>query len=289
MKDIEKLRNIPIINILKRLNIETVEKKKNQFWFKPEWRTERTASVKCENNLFYDFGEGHGGNTIDYVMKHFSVDFMAAVKWLQSENVIFSFDPPQKYDSVKLKKQNSYFVKTVQPLQNQILIDYLKSRKLNIEICKKYLDEVYYTINQKKYFGVGFKNDKNQYEIRNKYVKLCLGIKWFTWINKSNKTIIVLESWSDFLSLLTLYPKCENSKDFLILNSLSMHSKVDQVLNVYFEILFALDNDVAGSNATENCLKKWNLTGRKCKDIRHLFLGSKDINDFLILKNKTSG
>ena len=289
MKDIVKLRNIPIINILKRLNIEADEKKKDQFWFKPEWRAERTASVKCENNLFYDFGEGYGGNTIDYVMKHFSVDFNRAVKWLKSEDVIFSFDPPQKCDSVKLKKQNSYFVKTVQLLQNQILIHYLKSRKLNIEICKMYLDEVYYTINQKKYFGVGFKNDKNQYEIRNKYAKLCLGEKWFTWINRSNKSLVVLESWSDFLSLLSLYPKCEKSKDFLILNSLSMLSKVDNVLNMYAELLFALDNDVAGSNATENCLKKWNLGGVRCKDIRYLFHGSKDINDFLILNIKTSG
>ena len=274
---------------MKRLNIEAVEKKKDQFWFKPEWRAERTASVKCENNLFYDFGEGHGGNTIDYVMKHFAVDFNQAVKWLQSEDVIFSFDPPQKCDSVKSKKQNSYCIKTVQPLQNQILIHYLKSRKLNIEICKMYLDEVYYTINQKKYFGVGFKNDKNQYEIRNKYAKLCLGEKWFTWINRSNKSLIVLESWSDFLSLLSLYPKCEKSKDFLILNSLSMLSKVDNVLNMYAELLFALDNDVAGSNATENCLKKWNLGGVRCKDIRYLFHGSKDINDFLILNIKTSG
>ena len=88
MKNIEKLRNIPVINILKRLNIEAVEKKKDQFWFKPGWRTERTASVKCENNLFYDFGEGYGGNTIDYVMKHFSVDFNRAVKWLKSEDWI---------------------------------------------------------------------------------------------------------------------------------------------------------------------------------------------------------
>ena len=56
MKDIDKLRNIPIISILRKLNVEAVEKKKDQFWFKPEWREERTASVKCENNLFYDFG-----------------------------------------------------------------------------------------------------------------------------------------------------------------------------------------------------------------------------------------
>ncbi len=286
MNDIEKLRNIPMINILKRLNIEAVEKKKDQFWFKANWRNEQMPSVKCEHNLFYDFGEGFGGNTVDFIMKYFSIGFLQAVRWLQSEDVIFSFDPTKQNVFLEMKKEKSYRGERIQPLQNRVLIDYLNTRKLNIEICKRHLDEVYYTINDKKYFGVGFKNDKNQYEIRNKYAKLCLGIKWFTWINKSNKSLVILESWSDFISLLTLYPKCEESKDFLILNSLSMLSKVDQVLNIYSELLFALDNDVAGSNATENCLKKWNSERTRCKDIRYLFHGSKDINDFLILNTK---
>lgn len=276
-----------MINILKRLNIDAIEKKKDQFWFKANWREEKVPSVKCEHNLFYDFGTGSGGNTIDFIMKHFSIGFLQAVRWLQYEEVIFSFDPPKQNVFLE-KKDISYRVERIQPLQNRILIDYLNTRKLNIEICKRYLDEVYYKIHDKKYFGVGFKNDKKQYEIRNKYAKLCLGIKWFTWINKSNKSLVILESWSDFISLLTLYPKCEKSKDFLILNSLSMLSKVDEVLKVYDELFFALDNDVAGSNATENCLKKWNTTETRCRDIRYLFHESKDINEFLILNTKTS-
>lgn len=287
MNDIEKLRNIPMINILKRLNIEAIEKKKEQFWFKADWRNEQTPSVKCEHNLFYDFGAGSGGNTIDFIMKHFSIGFLEAVRWLQYEAVIFSFDPPEQNVFLE-KKDISYRVERIQPLQNRILIDYLNTRKLNIEICKRYLDEVYYEIHNKKYFGVGFKNDKKQYEIRNKYAKLCLGTKWFTWVNKSNKSLVILESWSDFISLLTLYPKCEKSKDFLILNSLSMLSKVDEVLNMYDELLFALDNDAAGSNATENCLKKWNTAEARCRDIRYLFQESKDINEYLILNTKTS-
>lgn len=284
MKDIYKLREIPIINILRKLNIEAVEKKKDQFWFKPQWRKERTASAKCENNLFYDFGEGFGGNAVDYVMKHFAIDFMQAVKWLRNEEITFSFDPPKRIEATIAKKENTYCIKTVQPLKNKILIDYLKSRKMNIEVCKKYLFQVFYTVSNKDYFAVGFQNDKGHFEIRNKYAKLALGTKWFTWINKSNSSIIVLESWSDFISLLTLYPKYELSKDFLILNSLSMLSKTDDVLINYFEIFLALDNDTAGSKATKNCLEKWNNELVKSMDVRYLFQGSKDLNEYLLTK-----
>lgn len=275
-----------MIQVLKKLNIETIEKKKEQYWFKAKWRKERTASVKCEGNLYYDFGEGCGGNTIDFIMKHFSIDFVQAVKWLRSESNSFSFDPPKQKSFSKLKKKKSYCIDSVQKLQNHILIDYLNTRKLNIEVCKRYLVEVYYTVNEKKYFGVGFRTNKGSYEIRNKYAKLALGQKWFKWINNSHKSIIVLESWSDFISLITLYPKCEKLKDFLVLNSLSMLSKTDEVLSVYPEILFALDNDSAGSNATEKCLKKWNTDKFSSKDIRNLFDGFKDLNEYLMYKSK---
>lgn len=274
-----------MIHILKKLNIEAIEKKKEQYWFKAKWRNERTASVKCEGNLFYDFGDYSGGNTIDFIMKHFSFDFVQAVKWLRSESVFFSFDPPKQNSFSELKKKKSYCIDNVQQLQNHILIDYLNNRKLNIEVCKRYLVEVYYTVNEKKYFGVGFKTNKGSYEIRNKYAKLALGQKWFTWINNTNKSIIVLESWSDFISLLTLYPKCEESKDFLVLNSLSMLSKADQVLSVYPELLFLLDGDNAGANATEKCLKKWSVIKSSVKDIRYLFDGYKDLNEYLMYKS----
>ena len=274
-----------MIHVLRKLNIEAIEKKKEQYWFKAKWRTERTASVKCEGNLYYDFGDASGGNTIDFIMKHSSIDFVQAVKWLRKESTSFSFDLPKQISFSEHKKKKSYCINNVQQLQNHILIDYLNTRKLNIEVCKRYLVEVYYTVNEKKYFGVGFKTNKGSYEIRNKYAKLALGQKWFTWINNGQSSIIVLESWSDFIALITLYPKCEKSKDFLVLNSLSMLSKADEVLNIYSEILFALDNDNAASKISEKCLKKWNTDKFSSRDIRYLFDGFKDVNEYLIYKN----
>lgn len=285
MNYIQELKNTPIIDILRKQNIDTVEKKKEEFWFKAPWRNEQTASVKCQNNLFYDFGEGIGGNTIDFVMKLFNIRFKEALFWIKNEFDFFSFhQPKQDLINREIKKSTTYKINKEQVLQNHILTEYLKARFLDIAICKKYLVEVYYQVNEKKYFGVGFKNDVGGIEIRNKYTKLCLGKKWYSSIKNKCKQLIVLESWSDYISLLILYPNTENQFDFVVLNSLSMLSKLDVVFEEYEKIFLALDNDEAGTKATQKHLE---VLGQKGIDIRYLYNnGSKDLNEFLMnLKN----
>lgn len=282
MNNIQELKKISIINILNKLNIESVEKKKEEFWFKAPWRNEQTASVKCKNNLFFDFGDSSfKGNTIDFIMKLFNYNFKDAVKWLQNGSHSFSFDQP-KQDLInrEIKKSTTYQINKEQVLQNHILTEYLKARCLDIAICEKYLVEVYYQVNDKKYFGVGFKNDVGGIEIRNKYTKLCLGKKWYSSIKNKCKQLIVLESWSDYISLLILYPHTENQFDFVVLNSLSMLSKLDVVFEEYEKIFLALDNDEAGTKATQKHLE---VLGQKGIDIRYLYNnGSKDLNEFLM-------
>lgn len=285
MNYIQEIKKIPIINILNRLNIESVEKKKEEFWFKAPWRNEQTASVKCQNNLFYDFGEGIGGNTIDFVMKLFNIRFKEALFWIKNEVDSFSFhQPKQDLINREIKKSTTYQINKEKVLQNHILTEYLKARCLDIAVCEKYLVEVYYQVNDKKYFGVGFKNDVGGIEIRNKYTKLCLGKKWYSSIKNKSNQLIVLESWSDYISLLILYPHTENQFDFVVLNSLSMLNKLDVVFEEYEKVLLALDNDEAGTKATQKYL---GVLGEKGIDIRYLYNnGSKDLNEFLMnLKN----
>lgn len=240
--------------------------------------------MKCQNNLFYDFGEGIGGNIFDFVMRLKKCDFKDALHFLRNEFDSFSFHQPETILPKKIDNNQSYSIIKIQTLQNTILIEYLKSRKLDIELCKKYLVEVYYQLNDKKYFGIGFKNDSGGIEIRNKYAKLCLGKKWYTSIKNKSNQLIVLESWSDFISLLMLYPNTENQLYFVILNSLSMLNQLSVISEEYEKVLLALDNDEAGTKATQ---KHLDVLGAKGIDIRYLYNnGSKDLNEFLMnLKN----
>ena len=274
MKDIQKLRNIPIINILKKLNIEAVEKKKDQFWFKSEWRAERTASVKCENNLFYDFGEGYGGNTIDFVMKHFSIDFLEAVKWLRGEDVIFSFDP----HLTKISKPLNYSISKIVNIRNKNLISYLNSRRINLDFAKQFCVEIHYSVNaEKQFYSIGFKNDNNGYEVRSQYYKGCLGKKDITTIDNNSQVVSLFESWSDFLSYLTLKKKIPD-ENYIILNSTSMIKKTIEIERAYSEIKVFFDNDQAGDKATNFLI---NGIKDKVTDYRIHYKNYNDLNEYL--------
>ncbi|MEG0915634.1 MAG: CHC2 zinc finger domain-containing protein [Myroides sp.] len=280
----ETAKKIQLTSILDKIGACIIRTSNHDIWYLSPFRKEKTASFKVDarKNIFYDFGEGFGGNAIDFIMRYFQCDISNALKLLSTDFSSFPFQQqpvPVLTEKTELKK--SYEITNTQSLSNPILLNYLKSRKLHLDMCKKYLCEVHYEINGKKYFGVGFKNDSNGFEIRNKYVKLCLGKKWFTHLNNNSKSMVILESWSDFLALLTLHPKMEKVHDFLILNSLALQSKIDPVTEKYVQIFLALDSDEAGSKATQKMLDRWK---GKSSDFRNLYPNAKDINEFLIKK-----
>jgi len=280
----EKAKKIPLTTLLDKIEACKIRTSNNDVWYLSPFRNEKSASFKVntQKNLFYDFGEGFGGTILDFVMRYYQCDISEALKILDRDFDSFSFQQqPVSAINEKVNPKKNYEITTVQTLSNSVLLDYLKSRKLNLALCKKYLCEVYYQMNGKNYFGVGFKNDQNGFEIRNKYAKICLGKKWFTHIKNESKSAVILESWSDFIALLTLHPKLEQTHDFIILNSLILSSKIDPVIERYERIFLTLDSDEAGSKVTQKLLEKGS---RKYSDFRNIFPNSKDINEFLMKK-----
>ena len=99
------------------------------------------------------------------------------------------------------------------------LIQYLETRKLPLEITNRYCKEIHYSLNDKSYYAIAFPNDEKGYEIRNKYVKMCLVKKEISLIKNNQNQLKIFESWSDFISYLFLFPTDEFLYDSLILNS----------------------------------------------------------------------
>jgi DNA primase len=272
-------KNISIKAVLESFSLfPSKENSRTAFYFALD-REEKTPSLSVDfvKNTAFDFGTGKKYDVILIVqtMKRCSVS--DALKYLEQFN--FSF---QKQN---LKLENipkGYEIIDVKEIQHPALLDYLKSR--NVEDLKKWVEEIHYRMNDKNYFGIGFKNDSGGYEIRNAYSKICLGKKDITSIKNDSKDVRVFEGFFDFLS----FKKVENylekeTSDYIILNSVSMIHKIKNEIGNYKNIELYFDNDEAGTRAVE--IIKNDL--KNAEDCRVLYSDFKDLNDWLLQNNPT--
>lgn len=272
-------KNIDILSYLKKVGKEPERIRGNNAWFISILRNESTASLKIdiEKNLWYDFGAGVGGSIIDLLMYLNNYSATEAIQTLSNNS--FSFHHQEK----QIRPDTKYSIKKVIDLVNPNLLIYLSERKINLDFARQFCSQVHYTFDDKKeYYAVGFKNDKGAYELRNKFFKGCLGSKSITTIYNDSDVLSLFESWSDFLSYLTLKKEIPN-EDFIILNSTSMVKKVFELVLNYSEIKVFFDNDEAGDRATNLVLES---TKSRIADQRVHYKNYNDLNDFLINRFK---
>ncbi|HSD07671.1 toprim domain-containing protein [Flavobacterium sp.] len=285
--NITQAKEISLNDLLKKIGFTPIRSNQIENWYLSPFRIEKTPSFKVniKKNVFYDFGEGFGGNVIDFAMRYYNCSIKEALARLEQDAHVFSFHQQTNFiksDQIK----NNYEIRKVQNLQNKNLLEYAKSRNLGGEIIQKYCKEVHYSINDKKYYGIGFQNDAGGFEIRNKYVKMVLGKKEITTLNNHQNSMMFFESWSDFISFLTLYPAEEFKHDYIILNSVTMLEKsliqIYKCINVelykYIFLICCFDNDEAGDKATKKAKEKF---PEIFKDGRIRYKNSKDLNDYL--------
>ena len=274
----DKARLIPICDYL------GVVADKIEVWIKSPFNpSERTASFKIhtKNNVWYDHSIGKGGGIIDLVMMLNNCSFSSALSILSNNQYKPTNKPLTKTDNNDTQTDKKEFIiNKIQDLQNKALVEYLHKRKINIDIAFKYLKEIYYKNNSKNYFALAFKNDSENYEIRNLYFKGCIGSKDITTIKGiGNKELSIFEGFIDFLSALTHYGINEFKSDVIILNSVANKSKIATILssNEYKKIYLFLDNDKAGTDTKKDL---YNIN-HNCIDCSNIYKPHKDFNDFL--------
>ncbi|MCI5167144.1 MAG: hypothetical protein D3903_13875 [Candidatus Electrothrix sp. GM3_4] len=152
-----------------------------------------------------------GGDIINFVIEKYNNIFDTETALEKIENIVggaFCYTSPKKRPKpVKPKKLPAR--KKIKSLSFFPLISYLSERKIDIPTAKKYLVEIHYSLEDKNYFTIGFKNDSDGYETRNSIFKGCLLKKDITTIQgeKDSKTVFLFEGFLDFLSYLTLKKK----------------------------------------------------------------------------------
>jgi 5S rRNA maturation endonuclease (ribonuclease M5) len=212
--------------------------------------------------------------------KYLNASIKEVLAWAEQQN-FSSFQHQSNSNPKQEALANNYTIIEVKDIQHPALLEYLKSRK--VENQTTYLKEIHYQINDKNYFGIGFKNDSGGYEIRNKYSKICLGKKDVSTIKNDSENLKIFEDFFDFLSFKNVEKSLSDEKsDYIILNSVSMISKIKNLLKNYKKIELYFDNDEAGNRAVETLKKEF----ENVEDDRILYKDFKDLNDWAMSSTK---
>ncbi|MEA5081589.1 MAG: toprim domain-containing protein [Dysgonamonadaceae bacterium] len=234
-----------------------------------------SLKVDYDQNLWYDFGADEGGAIVDLVMKLENCSLAEAFRKLENS---FSFHR-NNTPTISPKPTNRESVLTItdiQPLTHPALLDYLRERSINTDIAKQYCSEIHYSIADKPYFAVGFRNDAGGWELRNRYFKGSTSPKNITTINNNNDAVMLFEGFMDFLSYLSLKQNASPTIDSAILNSIANLPKAIPFLQTHQTIHAFLDNDEAGKRAVQSL-------SPVCKEVIDqsvFYRNHKDLNDY---------
>lgn len=272
----EKIKNkVSIKSVLESFNLfPKKENGKTAFYFALD-REEKVPSLSVDyvKNKAFDFGTGKIYDVISIVQQIKKCSVSEALQYLKTLD--FSEQLFSKGTEESLQKV-SYEMTKITDIKHIALVEYLDYRKVSEQT--HLVKEVHYRLKLKNYFGIGFKNDSGGFEVRNKYTKICLGIKDVTLIkNKSNRNtnVSIFEGFFDFLTFKN-FEKEDSDFDCLILNSTLMLSKAEEKLNNYDKISLYLDNDSNGEVAKEIIKNKY----KNVEDCSLLYKDFKDLNEW---------
>jgi len=277
-------KKLSIIDYLEQCGIQPQRIKGHNYWYLSPLRGEKTASFKVNTklNAWIDFGEGIGGNLIDLGIRMHHCSVEEFLERLNNGNLDFSFHQ-QTLQKADAQPENPVIITGVKTLSHPALITYLKSRGVNPAIADRYCKEISFTIGNKAYFAIGFANRSGGYELRNNWFKGASSPKDITIIDGGHKAAIVLEGFTDFLSLLQLKGG-QSQSDFIILNSVALAERAVPFLKNYPEVFLMLNHDKAGIAAAE----KLQAAGISFTDASGFYKGFNDINEYLASQKQAS-
>jgi len=287
--NIEQAKAIAIAEILAKLELTPAKETETDATYLSPFRNERTPSfhVDKEHNVWYDHGEGIGGNAFDLVVQILKANghrFLPAdaLRWLRNTHLDPSVLRP--VDRVR-SRSSKWELLDVRPISNRALTGYLSQRGIDITLAKKYLSEI--SVRRKgavnRLYALGFKNEEGGYEFRNRYFKSCIAPKTISFIRADQpkpEGVMIFEGFMDFLTYVTINKGilvCDN----IVLNSVACVDHAWAYIRNY-GYAFAgswMDNDAAGQKA-QSRLDEFirSEPGLAHKPHGYLYQGHKDLN-----------
>lgn len=279
----QEAKKIDLTTYLSSLGHQPIEIRNVDYWYRSPLRNEQEPSFKVNQklNVWFDHGLGKGGNLIDFGILYHNC---SVGELLQKLDTDFSLHQPTFTSSNKcVETENKIKILGDFPLTSPSLLLYLQERKIPIEIAEQFCREIRYELDNKNYFGIGFKNDSGGYEIRNPYFKTGCSPKDITTIDNDSNEVLVFEGFMDFLSFKTTTKNLpEKGQDFVVLNSVSFFERARPFMENHNQIRLYLDRDSTGISCTRRALSM----SSKYKDESILYKNHKDFNDWIINSEK---
>ncbi|WP_416996966.1 toprim domain-containing protein [Alistipes dispar] len=277
--DAKTINRFPIRDYLAGLGIRPAKDRGYYGMYRSPMREDRTPSMKVDyaRNLWIDYGAGDGGTLIDLVMRLERCDAGEAMRRMEqriSGTPSFSFHG--NGNSVPPHRESAIMVEKVQLLENPALVAYLTKRGIRIEIAREHCREVRYSINDREYFAIGFRNDAGGWELRSRYFKGSTS-KAPTTQNGGHTDCLVFEGFMDYLSFMTLKGQPHTVQDIVVLNSVTNLGRAKPFIASHEQVYTYLDNDDAGRRATAE-LK---AACRNLSDQSGHYRQHKDLNEYL--------
>jgi hypothetical protein len=279
---VKQAQELDMVEYLSRLGFEPTEIKSNNYWYLSPLRSEKTPSFKVNRkmNRWYDWGEGKGGNLVDFGVAFYKCDVTGFLQKLAASTHFITSIPRVDDNHQKENEKPQIRILSVKPITSIPLLRYLRKRRISEVIANKYCKEVTYELKDKNYFAIGFKNDSGGYELRNEYIKAASSPKDATFINNGAKDLAAFEGCFNFLSYLTIHHKLEQPlRNFLILNSTSFFQKKLPLMQEHNRVHLYLDNDKTGEKFTTQAIE---LNNAKFIDERGFYKNYSDLNDMLV-------
>lgn len=296
--NITTANQIPIVQILDTLGHQPKRKTAKYYQYFSPFREEKTASfsVNLEKNYWHDFGTGEGGDTVALGVKYLKTHFEShtvsdALRWIGNMSNVKPTIRPVPIEAYPSTTQTLQ-LKAAYNVKHPALINYMAHRGIPEGLAAFYLKElrIYNRESKKSFFALGFKNESNGYDFRNKFLKGCIGPKDISFVRGTKEIqdkIHLFEGGTDFLSKLRLKCLLKLEDDAIVLHSLSMLKEVPPLIQNYsYKTVFTwLDNDKSGEKATINVSDFCKtIAGLTHKPMNHQYKEHKDLNDYLVAK-----
>jgi hypothetical protein len=279
LPSVEEVKNTDIVNYLESLGIKPSKISRSDFWFLSPFRDETQPSFKVNRNLnrWYDFGDGKGGNIIDFgILYH----HCCVGDFLKRMAGSFSFQQQKNIPKQQDEGAKKITIINAKEISSLVLIRYLHTRRIPVDVAREFCKEIDYELYGKQYYAIGFKNNAGGYELRNEKFKASSSPKDVTLIKNHADKISVFEGFFNFLSYQAIHQQQEQpNSNFLILNSTSFFEKSLPVMHAYKSVHLYLDCDATGQKCRQKAME---IDNKKFVDESVLYKNYKDLNDWIV-------